>query len=178
MFFDNFNVIIRTFLIGIMAYTALIILLRASGKRTLTKLNAFDLIVTIALGSTLASIMTSKDIALLQGIVAFATLIGLQLLLTKLSLINPKVSEIIKSNPTLLYYKGQFLKEAMKKERLLETEVKQAVRSQGHASLSEIEAIILETDGTLSILKPDQSLEQTLLEKVSYPSKDDSTYDN
>lgn len=42
--------------IGVLAYASLILLLRASGKRTLSKMNAFDFIVTVALGSTLASV--------------------------------------------------------------------------------------------------------------------------
>ncbi len=64
MFFDGFDVIFRTLLIGIMTYLSLIVILRVSGKRTLSKMNAFDLIVTVALGSILASIITSKDISL------------------------------------------------------------------------------------------------------------------
>jgi uncharacterized membrane protein YcaP (DUF421 family) len=49
-----------------------------SGKRTLSKLDAFDLIVTVALGSTLATVLLSRDVALAEGIVAFALLVGLQ----------------------------------------------------------------------------------------------------
>ncbi|MFN2441460.1 MAG: DUF421 domain-containing protein, partial [Thermoanaerobaculia bacterium] len=67
MFFDDIQGLIRVFVISILAYVALVLFLRVSGKRTLTKLNAFDLVVTVALGSTLATIILSKDVALAEG---------------------------------------------------------------------------------------------------------------
>ncbi len=72
--------------------------------------------------------------------------------MTKLSFISPSFSDAIKSNPTLLYYQGQFVHRQMKKERILQTEILQAIRSAGHNSLDDIQAVILETDGTLSII--------------------------
>ena len=56
MLFDSWAGLGRTLLVGPLAYVALVLLLRISGKRTLTKLNAFDLVVTVALGSTLATV--------------------------------------------------------------------------------------------------------------------------
>ena len=49
------------------AYAALVLFLRISGKRTLAKLNAFDLVVTVALGSTLSAIILQESIALAKG---------------------------------------------------------------------------------------------------------------
>ncbi|HAD46718.1 MAG TPA: DUF421 domain-containing protein, partial [Alcanivorax sp.] len=51
---------------------------RVSGKRTLAKMNAFDLVVTVAIGSTLATIVLSKSVALAEGLLALALLIGMQ----------------------------------------------------------------------------------------------------
>ena len=51
MFFDSWFGLLRVLVVGALAYAALILFLRVSGKRTLTKLNAFDLVVTVALGS-------------------------------------------------------------------------------------------------------------------------------
>ena len=64
LFFDSWESIIRTSVITILAYILMIFFLRISGKRTLSKMNAFDLIVTIALGSTLATVSLSKNVAL------------------------------------------------------------------------------------------------------------------
>ena len=59
MFFDSWTALGRVLLVGTLAYVALVAILRISGKRTLTKLNAFDLVVTVALGSTLATIASN-----------------------------------------------------------------------------------------------------------------------
>ena len=56
MFFQGWEGILRTVIVGILGYVTLVAFLRISGKRTLAKLNAFDLVVTVALGSTLAVI--------------------------------------------------------------------------------------------------------------------------
>lgn len=71
IFFDSWESIFRTTVITILAYVLLIFLLRVSGKRTLSKMNAFDFIVTIALGSTLATVMLNKNVAFADGILAF-----------------------------------------------------------------------------------------------------------
>lgn len=61
MFFENWSQILKILLTGAFAYIAIIIVLRLSGKRTLSQMNAFDFIITVALGSTLATAMLSKD---------------------------------------------------------------------------------------------------------------------
>ncbi len=140
-------------MVGIPAYVSLILVLRTTGKRTLSKMNAFDLVVTVALGSTLATSMLSKDIALLESILAFALLCSLQLVVTWLSVRSEKIARIVKSEPQMLFYKGSFLDSAMQKERVVRDEALQAMRSQGLDSLEDVEAIVLETDGTFSVIK-------------------------
>ncbi|WP_375143396.1 DUF421 domain-containing protein [Domibacillus sp. A3M-37] len=142
----------RTIIVGVLAYIGLIFFLRISGKRTLSKMNAFDLVVTVALGSTLATILLSKKVALAEGFTAFFLLIGMQYLIAWLSVRSRFVSEIIKSNPELLYYNGEYFTHTMKKERVLEVEILQAARSNGIYSISQIKAVVLETDGSISII--------------------------
>lgn len=157
MFFNGWEPLVRTAIIGVLAYLSLVTMLRVSGKRTLSKLNAFDLVVTVALGSTLASILTSSDVALAQGLLAFFVLIGLQYLLAYLSTrpgrLAGTVEDLIKSEPALLVFKGKLLTETLRKERLTESEILAAIRSQGHGDISEIDAVVLETDGSISVVK-------------------------
>ena len=60
IFFDGWSVLFRTAVVGVLAYVCLIFFLRISGKRTLSKMNAFDFVVTVALGSTLATILRDQ----------------------------------------------------------------------------------------------------------------------
>lgn len=152
MFFDNWQGLFRTVVVGILAYFSLVLILRISGKRTLSKMNAFDFVVTVALGSTLATILLSKDTALAEGLVALALLVALQFIITWLSVRSSTVSYLVKSEPRLLFHNGEFLRNAMRAERVNEYEVLQAMRSQGVSELDKVSSVILETDGSLSIL--------------------------
>ena len=80
--FGGWPTVARTAVVGVPAYAALVLLLRLSGKRTLSKFNAFDFVVTVALGSTLASVLISNSVALAQGVTAFVVLLGLQFAFT------------------------------------------------------------------------------------------------
>jgi len=167
MFFDDWSGIIRILIVGVLAYIALIIFLRVSGKRTLSKWNAFDFVVTIALGSTLASVIISKDVVLIEGVIAFALLIGLQFVITRLSVRFDFIKNVVKAEPTLLFDKGEFLPEAMRRQRVAESEIRAAIRSKGFASIEEIEAVVLETDGTFSVIKKSADDSRTALKDVS-----------
>ncbi|WP_211234954.1 hypothetical protein, partial [Azohydromonas australica] len=120
MFFDGWMPLARILILGTLADLALVLLLRVTGKRTLSKLNAFDLIVTVALGSTLATVLLSKDVALAEGLTALALLVLLQGALTWLSVRSPRVSRLVKAEPSLLFLEGRFLQGAMKRERVTE----------------------------------------------------------
>ncbi|HLW18892.1 MAG TPA: YetF domain-containing protein [Cyclobacteriaceae bacterium] len=158
IFFDNWESIFRTFIISILAYIALVLLLRISGKRTLSKMNAFDFIVTIALGSTLATVLLNKDVALADGVLAFTVLILLQYVITYFSARSKTFSDLVKSTPSLLVYKGKMLENVMKKERIAKDEIFALVREKGLSNLEEVDAIVLETDGSLTLIKEVQDM--------------------
>jgi uncharacterized membrane protein YcaP (DUF421 family) len=153
LLFGGWSSIWRALAVGVMAYLALVLLLRFSGKRTLSKMNAFDLVVTVALGSTLATVLLSKDVALAEGLVAFALLIGLQFVITWLSVRSSAVGGLVKAEPGLLLYRGRFLREALRRERVTEDEVRAGVRAQGIADVDAVEAVVLETDGSISVVR-------------------------
>ena len=153
MFFDGWSDLARTLVVGVLAYAALVLLLRVTGKRTLSKMNAFDFVVTVALGSTLATILLSRDVALAEGVLAFAVLILLQLLITWLSVRSEPVQRLVKAQPALLLYQGRFDHAAMRRERVTEEEILAALRAQGHGAVETVDAVVLETDGSFSVLR-------------------------
>ncbi|MEC9462011.1 MAG: YetF domain-containing protein [Pseudomonadota bacterium] len=153
MLFQGWPGIARTLLVGTLAYITLVLFLRISGKRTLSKLNAFDLVVTVALGSTLSAILLQESIALAEGATALGLLILLQYLVTFASVRSNSVAKLIRSEPTLLVRSGSFCHDAMMRQRITEDEIMSAVRSNGSQGLDEVEAVVLESDGTLSIIK-------------------------
>lgn len=125
-------------------------------------MNSFDLVVTVALGSTLATILLSKDVALLEGLTALGVLIVLQFLIAWLSVRSPFVRRIVKNEAVLLYHHGRFLEAAMRRERVVPEEVSQALRNNKISSFQDVEAVILETDGSMSILTGEPRAPSTL----------------
>jgi len=169
LFFDSWESIVRTLVITVSAYFCLILLLRISGKRTLSKMNAFDFVVTIALGSTLATVLLNKSVSLADGVLAFFLLIALQYLITWLSVRYKSISQLVKATPTLLVYKGQMLHYVMKKERVTEDEIHAIVREKGLDSIQDADAIVLETDGSLTVVKRVSSLQTSTMQVVQKP---------
>lgn len=152
MFFQGWSGIARTVIVGVLAYVVLVLFLRISGKRTLAKLNAFDLVVTVALGSTLSAILLQESIALAEGITALALLIGLQYLVTFVSVRSEDAAKLIRSEPTLLVRQGALCNGAMRRQRITEGEILSAVRANGHEGLEKVQAVVLESDGSLSVI--------------------------
>jgi uncharacterized membrane protein YcaP (DUF421 family) len=168
--FDNGWVLLRTLTIGVLAYTSLIILLRVTGKRTLSKMNAFDFVVTVALGSTLATVLLSREVTLAQGVIALALLIGLQLIITWLSVRVRWVRRLVTGEPSLLLYRGEFLDEALKRARVTRDEVRAAVRGSGLATLDQAEAVVLETDGSFSVVRSGNGSAESSLTGLEAPA--------
>ena len=152
MLFESWSGLGRVLVVGICAYAGLVLILRVSGKRTLSKMNAFDFVVTVALGSTLATVLLSKDVALAEGMLALALLIALQWVVAWAAVRFTGWRRLIKSEPQLLAYRGELNHGALRSERITEDEVHAALRSSGIASVSQVEAVVLETDGTVSVI--------------------------
>ncbi|CAN5492072.1 DUF421 domain-containing protein [soil metagenome] len=157
MFFETWYAVLQVFLTSLFAYSILIIFLRVSGKRTLSKWNAFDFIVTIALGSILASVILSKDVVVLEGVLASALLIIFQFIITWLSVRINWIKDLVKAKPTLLYDKNKFLFDKMKNQRVSKSEILAAIRASSIGSLEKVEAVVLETDGSFSVIKKSEN---------------------
>lgn len=169
MFFDTGSALLRTLVVGSLAYVALVLLLRFSGKRTLSKWNAFDLVVTVAFGSTLATALLSKDTTPAQGVLAFALLVGLQWSITWLSVRSDTLERWVKAQPRLLLFQGQLLQEALRQERVTESELRAALRAHGITAFEDVEAIVLETDGSFSVRKEQGKSCSALADVQGYP---------
>ncbi|MGE3745339.1 MAG: DUF421 domain-containing protein [Sphingomonadaceae bacterium] len=157
MMFDSWTGLGRVLVSSIIAYLVLIVILRLSGKRTLAKMNAFDLVVTVALGSTLATILLNKDVALAEGIFALLALVLLQYGIAALSVRYRIVESMAKSSPSVLLRDGKINDDKLIRERVTREEVHAAIRSAGIGDVSAVAAVVLETDGTFSVIPQDNA---------------------
>lgn len=150
--FNDIASLFRILVVGIGAYVALVGVLRLNDKRTLSKMNAFDLVVTVALGSTLATVLLSKDVPLVEGVAAFVILAAMQFAVTWSSVRSKHFREWIKAEPRVLLRDGEFDEAALCDERVTRDEVMAAVRGQGYSATSQIDTVTLETDGSMSVI--------------------------
>ncbi|GAB3226502.1 DUF421 domain-containing protein [Mycolicibacterium hippocampi] len=167
MWFDEWADVARVLLVGAAAYVTLIVVLRISGKRTLAKLNAFDLVVTVAVGSTLATILLNSDVSFAEGAAAFALLAALQFLAATVSSRVKAGRSVLTARPTVLVSQGVLLDGALRRQRVSVDEIHQAIRSSGQGDISQIAAVVLETDGSLSVIGGDKIGDWSALEGLS-----------
>ncbi len=150
--FSDWTTILRIVLVGILIYLSLVFILRIFGKRALAKMNAYDFVVTIALGSVLSTTILNKDVTLIDGALAMILLLTLQFILAKLAWFSSFIERLIKDEPVILFYQNEFDHTVMKEQRVLEEEVYQAIRSKGFSSTNDVLAVVLETTGDISVL--------------------------
>ncbi len=140
-------------IVGIAAYAILTVILRVSGKCTLSKVNAFHLVVTSALGSTLATILLNDTATLLEGFLALALLVYLQFALTWLSIRSRRFQSLIKSEPALLVHHCQYLDATLRKLRVTREEIAAALRKSGQSDIRDARSVVLETDGSMTVVR-------------------------
>ena len=156
MFFDDISSLTRVLVVGPLAYFWLVATVRLSGKRTLAQLNAFDFIVTVALGSTLATVVLSSSVTWTDGALALSLLAALQLLVAWVSVRVPWARRAVTSQPTVLLRDGHPDREALVRQRITEESLHQAIRSAGIGGLELVSAVVLEPNGTISVIPTNQ----------------------
>lgn len=169
--FDGWEPVLRTVLLGTLGYAALLFILRMSGKRTLSKMNAFDFVVTIALGSAFASLLVSESVSLAQGVTALAVLVGLQWIISFLYVRSRFVESVIKGSPQLLYWRGSYLDKVLKRERVTHEEIQAAMRD-SNVTDHHSAAAVLETDGSVTVIHVDEEATTIAMEQVQRPWAD------
>lgn len=166
MWFDTLSGLGRVLAVGVAAYLTVVVALRLSGKRVLAKLNAFDFVVTIALGSTLATILLNNTISWAEGATALALLVALQFVVAWTAVRLRKIRSVLTARPTLLLRDGRPLYDVLRQERVALDELRQAIRAVGTGNLNAVAAVVLETDGTLSVITRSQFGDGSALEGI------------
>jgi len=171
MWFDSWESILRILVHGSLGYVALVFMLRISGKRTLSKMNAFDFVVTIALGSVFATLLISTSVPLIDGVVAIAVLIALQWIVSSLYVRSERFEAMVKGTPELVFWRGVYLDAALRRMRVTHEEVQAAMRDQ-NVTTDRSAAVILETDGSLSVVVVPDGEGTEALQKIEPPDID------
>jgi len=166
IYFNSWESVSRVLVSTIIAYIMVIIMLRLSGKRSLSKLNLFDFIITIALGSMLASMIVDESTTIVDGFAALSMLLLAQYIITWIALRWSNVANIINPRPTVVYQEGEFLFERMKQVHITEDELLAEIRQKGVACLDDVYAIVIESNGVVSVLLNKEGIKRSTIEKL------------
>lgn len=158
--FNGWRPLAHIAVIGLVGYAALILFLRLSGKRTLSRMNAYDMVMTMALGSVLTKAMLTPDQSVSETVFTIALLIFFQYAVSFAAFRWRWAAFLAAPKPTVLYHGGRFLEDAMKRERVRRSEIEDTVKEKGLADMAMVDTVILAANGELSVLvKPDRDRE-------------------
>ncbi|MBD3581259.1 DUF421 domain-containing protein [Flavobacterium selenitireducens] len=149
---DDWDTVHHTAACTAIAFVSLFLFIRISGKRTLSKLNAFDFVVSVSMGSTLSSMILGK-VTLAEGSTALIVIIALQFTLAWMATRSSKLEKVINSEPSLLYYEGRFLRETMEREYITESEIIAEIRKYRINRIDRVKAVVLELNGEMTVVR-------------------------
>lgn len=133
-------------------YLFIVIAIRLFGKKELAQLAVIDLVFILLISNAVQNAMVGPDATLSGGLVAASTLFLVNYLLKYLQFRFPRFGKIVQGDATMLVYKGKILESHLKKAKISEDELMEAVREHGVASIKEVDLAIMEVDGGISVL--------------------------
>lgn len=144
-------------------YLVLILFTRLVGLRSFSKLSSYDFAMTVAIGSILASTVSSDSVSLIQGSFAVGTLFIIQTFFSFIRRTVKPIKSMIDNQAIILMAHGEYFWDNIKEANLTESDIKEVVRKNGLKSKTEVFAVIMETTGDMSVIKnndvtPDWSL--------------------
>lgn len=140
-------VILFTALRVAVVFIAVLLFMRLSGKRVLGQFSPLDLVTLLLISNAVQNAMIGPDTSLAGGLVAAATILWLNHLVSKSLLLR----NAIEGAPTILVQDGQVMSEHLSKEGVSLPELEAALREHGVAHVEEVSSAVLEVDGTISV---------------------------
>lgn len=144
----------------VLIYVFLVGLLRFAGQRTLSQMNAFDLVVLLTLSNTVQNAIIGEDNSVFGGMVGATTLVALNVVVVRFLYRHPGLDRRLEGEPLVLVDHGRLIERNLERALITQDEVMAAIRRQGAAELSDVDKVVLETSGTVSVLLHHPSAEE------------------
>jgi uncharacterized membrane protein YcaP (DUF421 family) len=135
---------------SVIIYVFLFVVTRGLGKSTLGELNVFELLLVLVVADLVQSAIVQQDLSMVGGILAVSTFGVLTAFLAWVQARFPKARRLIEGQPVIVVRDGEMQREAMRVERLTDSDLLQAAREEGIRDLREVELALLEVDGKIS----------------------------
>jgi uncharacterized membrane protein YcaP (DUF421 family) len=138
---------------GIAVFAFLFILMRIVGRRELSSLQPFDVILLVVVGDAVQQGLTQDDYSLTGAFLAIGTIAILQVGVSYLSFRAPRLRAVLDGEPLVIVQDGKPIEKTMRRERLTLDDVAEEARQQDIAKLDEVAWAVLETSGAISFIK-------------------------
>ena len=171
--FEDWERLLSTAISSGVFFVLIVVLVRLAGKRITSQMTNFDWIVTVAIGSLASSGILLENVPMSDAIAAIVVLAAMQWLTTYLTVKSDGFAKVVRPAPRLLTHKGEYLEDAMLKERVTKEEIDAALRAEGHMSVEGANWVILEPNGVLTVIpRQDRNLKDgDLLADVVAPHR-------
>ena len=142
---------------SVLVFIFLAIALRLGGKRELAQINVLDLAVLLLASNALQNALIGEDNSVTGGVLGASTLFAANYLFVRITYRNARVRRVLEGRPRILLRNGKLDRNAMRKEVITEEELVDQLLDKGMSDLKDVGLIILETNGKLVFLTPDQA---------------------
>jgi uncharacterized membrane protein YcaP (DUF421 family) len=137
-------------------YIVLLCLLRAMGRRELSQLTTFDLLITVVIGDLIQQGVTQEDMSFTGAVLAVGTMCLLAVAGSFAGTRSRRARRLLDGVPVVIARNGVIFDEVMRRERITTTELMEAARGEQVADLTKIDLVVVEADGRFSFLRADR----------------------
>ena len=134
-------------------YFFVVFVMRVMGRRELSSMGPFDLVLLIVLGDSIQQGLTQSDYSVTGAVIAVSTIATLQVLTSYVSYRSGRARRVLEGLPIVIVERGRLIEGNLKRERMTSDEIDEEMRAQQIASIDEVEWAILEQNGSLSFIK-------------------------
>jgi|SRR6266576_5268787 len=138
-------------------YVFVVFVMRVIGRRELSSMTPFDLILLIVLGDAIQQGLTQDDYSVTGAVLVVATIATLQVFTSYLSFRSKRARKLFEGEPIVVVDHGELVASNLQRERMTQDEIAEEARQQQIASLNEVEWAILEANGSISFIKKEPS---------------------
>ena len=152
MLFHSWSALGRVVVVTVVVFALVVVLLRIVGQQALAKMSGYDVVVTVTLGSILASAMVTRSVTVSEAATALVTLIALQETVRWFQSRWLPAHHAVREAPIVVLWDGKLLDDVMTDHNISGDEIRAVVRRAGWSSMGEMQLIALENDGEWSIV--------------------------
>lgn len=156
LLWNGWTPLVQAVLMATVGYLVLVLLLRTTGPRTMSKMSPLDFVIAVTLGSAFGRVITAEKASVVQLVWVLVVLVALQWILAWIRSRSALAQRLLDHPPVVLYEDGQLRHRALRRHRLVDNDVHEAARGAGKGSLEQVHTVLLLREGSLGVIGRDE----------------------